>query len=250
MENNLTQSIKNKYALAIKKFENFLKNLQDKYYKGYIINIKDLNKIKKEIDYDNIKENIKIKSQNDLEIKNSEKIFKINDIEFRTSNYLINMIYNGNEYIMITEELWKSLCNEGEEKKSPISYKIKSNNLYINFENDKKLMFNQFGVKKNNIDKSTYDLSSKSNLIHLKEIYNDITKYYDFEQKFLSNLKVDKNAIKMDYLINKKWFDKWKKYSNYEEIKNKFLTKNNNNEFEIMNKIIFFHEKNKYFRKL
>ena len=242
MERNLNQQIKNKYAKDIKNFENFLNNLQNK-NKGYIINIKDLNKIKKEIDYDNIKENISIESQNELEFKNSEKIFKINDIEFRTSNYLINMIYNGNEYIMITEELWKSLCNEEEEeKKNPISYKIKSNKLYFHFEDGQELIFNQIGIKKNCIDKSTFEFSSESNITCLKEIYNDIIKYYDFEQKFLSNLKKNDNRnVKMDYLINKKWFDKWKKYSNYEEIKNKFITKNKNNKLEIMNEIIFFH---------
>ena len=51
----------------------------------------------------------------------------------------------------------------------------------------------------------------------------------------------------MNILINKIWFDKWLNYSNYEEIKNNYLEKkenNENNEKEIIDELIYHLEKN------
>ena len=53
-----------------------------------------LNKSNEELDKDKI-------SISKFEIKDNEKIMTIKDIEFKTSQYLTNMLLNGNKYIII-----------------------------------------------------------------------------------------------------------------------------------------------------
>ena len=76
--------------------------------------------------------------------------------------------------------------------------------------------------------------------------------YNDFEKKFIENLikKKHYSSYSSDYystgyLISKNWLDKWKKYYNYEKIKNKYLLENNINQKELLNEIIFDQEENK-----
>ena len=108
-------SVLKKYIYAFSDFEKYLNkiyspnNLNGTEHKGYLINFKD---------YEEIKENIsKIKINN----KNVREInFKINQIEFKTSHYLINMILNGNKYIFINTDLWKLICDKDRIKECPI----------------------------------------------------------------------------------------------------------------------------------
>jgi len=228
-----------KYSNAFSDFKEYLNkiyssnNLYGKEYEGYLINLKDFEKIKEIIDNDKIN------------INDYEKILKINQIEFKTSQYLINMILNGNQYIIINTNLWELLCDKDKKYDSPIIYKVNSYALTFNLDY-KELSFR---VNKNIIDKNTlnYSFYYKSDFDQIKIIYNSIIDYYNFEKKFLIDLKNTKPSKDTSlYLISKKWIDKWKILSNFENIKNKYLQNNLDNEQKIMNDLIYYFEKNKY----
>ena len=135
-----------KYVKAIHNFEEDLKtiyNMKSKSNnrKGYLINLKDLDNLKTSLNY-----NEKVKKITNLgivELNDSEKIFIIEDIKIKASRYLLNMIYYNNSYIIITDQLWKVLCEKGKEKENPILYKVDSNT--ITFQLDKKTLTFIFG---------------------------------------------------------------------------------------------------------
>ena len=192
-----------KYNSAISKFEKYIKdiynNQDNKEKKGYIIKYKDFEEFQTNILKDqynlfgvkNIKAFHKIFDPNKF-----NKIIKFKQIEFKTSQYLINMILNDNKYIIINEDLWKIICDKKYENDSPIIYNIDSNCLYFNFENEKILYFN-ISNKNNIIDKYAYIYSKKksdyvSNFNEMNNIYKDIKSYFDYEKEFKTNLKKKK----------------------------------------------------------
>ena len=248
-----------KYNEAIFDFEeNFLKeiykNIDNKEKEGYLIKSEDLNELKENISY---REYLRYKNKsNDHFIKNYDfnklnNIKKIKQIEFKTSQYLVNMIFNDNKYIIINEKLWKILCDKENENDLSIKYIINSDNLTLSFDKEKKIFFS----KNNNIINKYSYLKNKSNLhLNFKEItdiYNDIKTYNEFENEFIEKL-IRKKSFDLDYysnsdyLISKNWFDKWKKYYNYDKIKNQYLIdKNKDNYKQIIDEIIYQHQMNK-----
>ena len=250
----LTQSLKNKYNKAIYNFEeiylneiysNKKNNIQQE---GYFINLKDFYELKEITNYKNEVENIKNLREENIALSDSEKIKIIKEKRFYNSQHLINLIYNDNQYILINKELREILCNKKQENENPILYKIKSNNIYFKLEDNKKLKFKRHGSNKNIIDKSTYKYENdKPNINEFKSIYKDIIEYYNFEKKISNNLhNYKKECLEYGYLVTKNWIDKWKKYSNYDNIKNKYLENNEENKHSIINNLINYHAKNKY----
>ena len=77
---------------------------QDK-YKGYIINLKDYEELKQNLNYNNVKQFCSAKTleaQKFLQYYDANKfskIKKIKQIEFNTPRYLVYKIMNGNDYI-------------------------------------------------------------------------------------------------------------------------------------------------------
>ena len=122
-----------KYNSSISNFENYIKEIYNKPNnegkKGYIINNKDFEEFKANISKD--KYNLfgikKEDFQKYFDLNKFNKIKKLKQIEFKTSQYLINMILNDNKYIIINEELWKIICDNKNENDSPIIYNIDSN---------------------------------------------------------------------------------------------------------------------------
>jgi len=227
------------YRHAISDFEKYLEEIysnNDSYgmeYKGYLINLKDYEKIKESIDY------------NKVDINDSEINFSINQIEFKTPQYLINMILNENKYIFIKAELWKLICDKNKKYDSPIIYKVNRYDIIFNLDN-KEFSFNH---NKNIIDKDTLNNYNeyKSYYEKITNIFDSIIKYYNFENKILNDLKKIKksNNVTYQYLLSKIWIDKWKKCSNYEYIKDKYLQKDLYNKEDVMNDLIYYLEENK-----
>ncbi len=246
-----------KYYYAIINFENALKNIYsesnyNKDNKGYLINLKNYEEIKQNLNYQYYN---KGKKKEELIKYMDEKFYKIKklkQIEFKTNQYLINMILNGNKYIIINENLWNELGDKKEGDNSHIIYKIESDYITFNFENEKKLYFRH--NKNNQIDKYTYNYATqnfdyKPNFNVMEKILNDIKRYYEFETEFIKNLK-RKKSLSLDYysknngyLISKIWLDNWKKYSNYEKMKKKLIKKINDH--DSVNDIIYHQEKYK-----
>ena len=88
-----------KYAKAIKTLEDNIKsyNKKDNKYKGYLINLSDFNELKTKINYEKYK-NCVLQNYN---ISDNEKKFTIKELEIKTNQNLINMLLNGNKYIIV-----------------------------------------------------------------------------------------------------------------------------------------------------
>ena len=199
-----------KYYYAIINFEDSLQDIysesnNNKNNKGYLINLKNYEEIKQNLNYQYYNKGKKkedlIKDMNDK----FYKIKKLKQIEFKTTQYLINMILNGNKYIIINENLWNELGDKDEGDNSPLIYKIESNYITFNFENERKLYFKH--NKNNQIDEYTYKYITqnsdyKPNFDVIKIILNDIKKYYEFETEFIKNLKREKTLDYYDYSKN------------------------------------------------
>ena len=154
------------YNLAIFNFEekyrknaynNNIKSDEIKNCEGYIINLKEYDDLKLKINYNNYKIQIKPNSFPKIKIKDEEKQFKIKEIEFRTSKYLINMILNGNRYIIINKELWEAICDITQKEKPPVKYDIYISKLILHL--DSELTFSIFN-KDNILDKSAYKVEA------------------------------------------------------------------------------------------
>ena len=92
----------------IKKFENHIKYYYQKTnekIKGYLINLSSYKKLRNKIFNYNNDNDDNLKELN--EIKNT----KLKPIEFKTSKYLMNMLFNGNIYIIINKLIWNILGN-------------------------------------------------------------------------------------------------------------------------------------------
>ena len=225
-------SILKKYRNSFSDFEKYLekiyshKNLEGNEYKGYLINLKDYEKIKENIDNNRI-----------------ENKFKINQIEFKTSHYLINMILNGNKYIFINSKLWKLLCDKDKIDDPPINYQVNSYDVTFYLYNK----YLSFRHNQNIIEESKYKDNYYNSYKQIAEIFNSTTFYYNFENKIFNDLKNKQYCEEstIAFLVNKNWIDKWKKVSNYENIKTKYLQNNLNNKIDIMNGLIYYLEENK-----
>ena len=230
------------YKNAISEFEQFRHNIYFNKnsigieYAGYLINLKDYEKIKEIINNEKIN------------INDYENNFKISQIEFKTPQYLINMVLNGNKFIIIKPELWDLICDINKKYDSSIIYKVNSKDITFSLDN-KELSFKH---NKNIIDKYAFKNSSNySNKSTYESNYEKITKicesaiqYYTFENEILDDLKNKQlyNTIASEYIVSREWIDKWKKYSNYENIKTKYLQKEINKKEDILGDLINYFE--------
>ena len=166
----------------------------------------------------------------------------IKDIEFKTSQYLINMLLNGNKYIIIDQTFWRVICENGKENSIPIIYEISENRnlLKVKLMDDIPLMFNN--IRKDNIlEVSILRNKSENNFYSIMKIYQNIRSYYNLEIEIKKGAKI----IGRGYLIEKDWIDKWKQQIRYENIKSEYLISNKSKK-EIIDKLIYILEERKY----
>ena len=236
-----------KYRKAVDDFNNYIKNIYSQVYLdeelyGYLISLKEYNSFINFINYNNYK-------KNEIELNDFNKNFQINikPIEFNTSEYLLNMIFNNNEYIIISKDLFKIICKDRKENEGSIKYKKYSSFLELYMEDKKSITFNFSNKGKNILDKKSYYFFTSS-IDEFNIIYKDIKIVYDFEKQFIDELNnrnnISNQRTEYKYLVSKKLFDKWKKYSNYEQIK-KYLNQNMT-KHDIINNLIYYKEKNHY----
>ena len=214
---------------------------------GQLINLTDYNNLKNIIEYSKSQRNINI-SADSSKIVNLKKLTPIKEIKLKTPRYLINMLCNDNEFILISPTLWKFI-GEGKENDNQFPYTIDNNNKLVITFGDKQLTFKQNEKnKKNIINKQNieYDINKNSNIKDINSFYKSINDYYTFEVKFINKLKQSNNKQEFGCLVEKIWFDKWLKYLNYKEIKEKY--KKQIKEKEIKDDLIYNLEKNNYFK--
>ena len=94
---------------------------------------------------------------------NLKKLNPIKEIKLKTSRYLINMLCNDNEFILISPTLWKFI-GDGKENDNQFPYIIDNNNKLVITFDDKKLTFKQNEKnKKNIINKQNIDYDISKN---------------------------------------------------------------------------------------
>ena len=185
------------YNKAIYSFEEgFLKLINNNNVErvGYLINLNDYEDLKKTTKYD--KKNA-TNYQNNVKLKDEEKLYSIEQIKLKTSQYLLNMIFNGNRYILISSDLWTVIGKKGKEKEPSFLYKVENKNIILKIDNNKKKLI--FKHDRNIIDKNTYYSSEnqcKPNIEEINTILNNINIYYNFEKEFINNLKGRPNPLK------------------------------------------------------
>ena len=228
-----TQSLIIKYTVGFNEFDEYIKKMNNyitstyEHHHGYLINENQIEEIKKNINYDT---NKYIYNKNYYTIKDDEKYYTVNEIEFRNSKFLLNMIFNGNRYILINTNLWKLLCKKNKESTPSIIYQINKNkikfilddNQELNFFNNNNNMINLDLLYSNNIE-----IYKKNYSTFIFNTYQKIIDYYEYEKKFKKYLEDSSGSgILNGYLVDLNWFNRWKKFQDYEYIKIKYLEKN------------------------
>ena len=243
MSSNKNSELLKKYSHAIKTLEENIKNYNKKEnkLKGYLINLNDYNNFKKQVNYEGNKKS-QIKS---YVIKENEKQIFIKDLEFKTNKYLINMLLNGNKYIIIDTAFYKIICEKGKSNSSSMDY------YFTNYTSEMNLILKGENVikfdnknKNNIIEESMIKNKPSNNFDDIKKTYQSIKKYYDFENIVENQLKLKselKNKEK-GYLVEKAWIDNWKKEIQYDKIKNDYIIQKTS-EKETLDELIYIFEK-------
>ena len=253
------------YEDIIEKFNKFDDKNSESFKKrnGYLIESKEYEKLKNNLNCKDIKEKDRKKGKYKKYFKknNFKKIKKIKPFEIKSVQYFINMLLNNNEYIIITDDLFDIICEIKYKYQSNVTYSINKSQIILYFEDDKKLetsnlyknKINGYALKKKEIDKQNYEKFEI--LLESMNIYNK------FKKKFSQELKKQKtssfgNNAQRNYLIDKIWFDEWIYFSNYQNIKDIYfqtnldLNKEQKIKQEIINKLIEHQEKYKNIFKL
>ena len=213
------------YNSAIKHFEEiylndiYNNNLDHREHRGYIVNLEIYTHLKN-----------KIKAINSLQNQNKSASYNfkiLKNIEFKTSTYLINKLFNENKYIIINTPLW-DLFGDKSQNDSYILYSIDKDIITLNL-NDNTLKFSC--VYHNNIIEISYFTNKnnnnysnlKSNFENIENIYRSIVEYSNIENEFKNNLrKPISNNSEIGYLIEEKWINNWMDKTNYIKLKEQF----------------------------
>ena len=174
------------------------------------------------------------------EIKNT----KLKPIEIKTSKYLMNMLFNGNTYIIINTYIW-NIFGELTNTEAKILYSIENNNIIFNLDDNIQLKFNCSAqdniIDINNIssDKNNFEKNYKD----IEKLYKQAFDYYKFEKDIEMKLNNNEKEYGNDFLIEETWIKKWMEKINYKEIKEIFQKSENVKESK--DKIIYLDESNK-----
>ena len=244
-----------KYVKEFYEFEQYINdmnlNLHESFekHRGYLINLELIDRIKDKINYYTnkriFKNNASVSFYDD-----KNKYYTIEEIKFRNADYLLNMIFNGNKYIMINRNLWKLLCKENEEDKEPIIYEINYSKIKFKLNDGNELIFSKY-ENENNIIKNElfyYNCNPQRKLYESKfsNIKNDFKKifeFYQYQKKFLKKLQsTNKTSLEDGYLADINWFNTWNNYFDYSNLKNNYFDKVE--EKEILNHLIYIHQLN------
>ena len=128
MSSDIKEDILIKYAHKIKTLEENIKsyNKKDNKFKGYLINLNDYNELKKRGNYEKYKNSF----LKNFDISDKEKKFTIKELEIKTNHNLINMLLNGNKYIIVDSSFHKVICEKGNLYISAVDYAITENTKY------------------------------------------------------------------------------------------------------------------------
>ena len=196
---------------------------------GYLIDKKAFDNLKEKIKYKRLVKHISNPkdfakhscgvSAHNVKIKNCEPK------KFNCSQDLLKAFEKKDEYIIISPLLNESINPNYDilnEKEGLLRYQINSNNLIIFLNEIERIVFI-------NNNTNIININSCLKIYSIIEIIcNSIIEYYKFEKsltKELNDSNLRNNNIKEGYLVDENWLDNWKKYIDYNNIKNLFLNK-------------------------
>ena len=146
---------------ALYKNEKFFKIYQKGMeYQGYLIEKRQIDKIKSENDYQFIRPLLEInKLIGDIKVYIKEKKEKIQDIipkKFNSSKELLKELNNNKLYLLIKQENMNELCNTNKSKGKEMKFKFENDSIIIIFNGDDKLVINnnQGIIEKNKNEQS------------------------------------------------------------------------------------------------
>jgi len=220
------------YRNQLMEFKAEIENFEDNYvkknfrnykdydhHKGYLINLENYNDLKNKIETELKKSRNVPLAMNNLSILKS--------IEFKNSTYLLNMLFNGNEYIIINTTLW-NLFGVKENKDQKFYYTINNGIIIFSLDDNIQLKFTCWSynniIKKSSFsfDYNTIYYQSESNYERIENIYKSILEYSKNETQIEFNLKNNKKQKGFGYLINENWIQKWMEQLNYKKFKQEF----------------------------
>ena len=244
--------IKNKkFKNCLKELFKFEKDLSKKYIslsssnksikeKGYLLHKAIIDDLKAKLYYNELFIDNKInKEEFNKKFTNVSNVIcniKCEQKIFNSFQDLKESLERKNEFIIINNTILLLFGLNAENIRQnigDISYEINNKNLIL-FINSEKIIFKH---NANIINEKSFIKVEKLEIINNNEIDNilqSIKEYYTFDTLLIKELKETKEKseknIKGGYLINKKWIDKWKTYTHYENIKKEFLSEGLNPE--------------------
>ena len=224
--------------------QNLLKVENDTINKCYLINSNKIDNLKKQIRYDELKENIK----NDISKEKFTKITKdlsnkikidLSPKAFKTSDDLIKSLNNENKYYYITPSLCSKLCKIKKFENCAIKYSIHKNKIEFIFNDNSSIQFlsillgliEKSLLVKDSQTKINNSYSSEKNQKDEQNVKNDLEIlirlfYFNKFLKEKDNLDfkpLKKENYQLVYLINNDWLEKFKLFNDYNELENYLL---------------------------
>ena len=191
---------------------------------GYLINLKDYEFIKRIICFDDLMK-ISEKYQFDQKLNELEslnilsKIKEINPVIINTTEELIKLIKEKNEYILIDKIILDNILPIQNHQKKICRINVKYFILELSIGEKSIKFYNNKYI----LNEDSYNICNKNKT--LTKISKAMIEYYTFEKMIKRNQKEIKEKERI-YLINKNDIDEWKESTNYENIKNNLLKDN------------------------
>ena len=237
-----------------KKIVEFTKSEEDIEDKGYLVDYDDFYTLKTTLNYLHYNSSLKRRNKEVKEDKiyslfeksdfyKIKKLEKLETLQIKSVDYIKNKLIN-QKYTLITKELSDIISNT---KEKPISFIVQKNKLILNIKPNVKLELTHQNL---NLDERSFD-NKESDYEEIKNIFNTMLKYFNFENKVINQLNEKYKSIGKGYLVKNVWLDEWKKYCNYDYFKDQYFSKKEINcnrpniQKSICNEIIDYREDNK-----
>ena len=225
------------YLNAFSKLQEYIKNSNEKAKtseineEGYLVNYQNYNNLLQLV----LKKHNEAKMiRPNLTDDQNEYLYKL---PTESKDNLKNVINNGYSFLIINKDFYNEICEKKDSHK--INYKISKE--YITIQDGANPMIFKNGFN-NIINKSTYleNIENNNNISQtngantpnqsLNDIYNDIINYYNSENDIIQKTKSARQEAFQGYLIDNTWVEKWKNFSDYNNIKNSYLLSGTKNE--------------------
>ena len=154
------------------------------YSKGYLINLNDINNFKQNIKHEEAKIINEEKMRSIFDENLFDNIKEVSQIKYKTSDYLINMLLNGNKYILINQGLWNIIYDKNnQDNEGPIIFEINKNKIVLSLENE------QLTLNHRDFIFDFYYDEGNNSFSEIQKIYDSIYNYCIIESNFSKYLK-------------------------------------------------------------